>query len=421
MANINIEKKENNNKYHLYCPDNNALNIITTNDVNGRYREMNALETIQNIANQAIAPDAAYWQKLEIIVPTDLPFMKMANYNKFIIIMDRSSTVSRISIDYGKSWKTRTLDAFEIESGNPAKKLCCAPTYCGYKIQGYKSSLADDLYFDALVGFNGKVINDTNIESCDKLIQDVVKTPFGFAYLIDDSTSTTNRSRLELKRYTLNTASITNNRNDSWSIQNIGYINHGYVMSTVHFAYDERANRFLCAGLNPTTNKYSVSLIKSHVFTRETPISNIPIDTALDMSRAYQIQCSANALGRAWFLYTDNTYWYVSYLKSTETVRNMETLNTPHIEGDWQWMFGNNYRLYIVSTEGDIAYLDQVNGDWHIADQSVEMDGNGYKSFKSYCPLGLNFFEAVTDNENTYIIANVNGEHLLRTSVYNLK
>ena len=124
---------------------------------------------------------------------------------------------------------------------------------------------------------------------------------------------------------------------------------------------------------------------------------------------------SLNRLNTAFFLSSDKI-WYYDYENNLTWGKSL-----PNETSTWRYIFGNRYRLYLVSTEGDIAYCNDINDPWRIADQSITLDPSdtGISTLKELTNSSITSFEAVTDDENMYIFAIVNNSRLLYSPVYN--
>ena len=96
----------------------------------------------------------------------------------------------------------------------------------------------------------------------------------------------------------------------------------------------------------------------------------------------------------------------------------------------WEYLIGNDYRLYVVSTEGDIVYgnkiYDQNHIDFILVNQDRDENKEGKKSLKSYCRNHGVILDGqfCTDEDNINIVALLKFSDgtikLLRTCVDNV-
>lgn len=411
-TNIQIQQKDANGYTPLYI-ENDAANIGGMN-VNSRYNDTNALTTLQGIANKTIAPDGAYWYNMTSEIG-EFAEARLCCHGDFVALYLTDPNVSTThtfaySFNRGESWRTRTPS-----TTYDASAILCHPTSMGYRVEVIsdpsKVGLAEYINFSHnLFNYNPRYNFLTNEYLNYIGLQNVSAniTPYGFLFGMEK----TGTIDYEMLSYLYTEDQINNIASASW----LGDFESSEYALTIDSDYD---------------NHYTIYDNKNGgLITFYTKQNGSATNCKLVFSPMYKfgeedkiftqnvvgnfIGCG-NALNTAFFL-SNNQIYYYDYGNNI-----MLSIPLPNPTSTWKYIFGNRYRLYLVSTEGDIAYLNgDINSYWRIADQSTSLDPSApLLTLKELTNSSITSFEAVTDDENTYIYAVVNGNKILRSTVCN--
>lgn len=413
-TNIQIQQKDTNGYAPLYI-ENDAANIGGMN-VDSRYNNTNALTTLQGIANKTIAPDGAYWYDITSIIGEFVTAKPCCHGDFVALYFIRPGVMYHdfiYSYNRGNYW--------EIAAPTPpiiydASAILCHPTYMGYRVEVVsdpsKVGLAEYVnfshyLFNYMTGYNFLANEYLNYPGLQNVSANV--TPYGFLFGMEKSGTID----YDMLSYLYTEDQITNNvATATWT----GDFESSEYALTIDSNYDNHYTIYdnKNGGLitfytkqNGSTFDYKLVFSPMHKFGQE--------DKTYTFNNVIGnfVGCG-NALNTAFF-FSDILIYYYDY-------RNNITLSRPlpNATSTWKYMFGNKYRLYLVSTEGDIAYLNDISGSWHIADQSISLDSSaGLSTLKELTNSSITSFEAVTDDENNYIIAVVNDNMILRSTVCN--
>lgn len=415
-TNIQIQQKDANGYAPLYI-ENDAANIGGMN-VDSRYNDTNALTTLQGIANKTIAPDGAYWYDITSTIGefANAKLCCQGNFVALYLTDPNFPTSHKFTYSYnrGKSWQTATLP-----TPYDASDILCYPTYVGYRVEVIsdpsKVGLAEYVnfshnLFNSVMGYNHLADEYLNYIGLQKVGAYI--TPYGFLFSMEKS-GTIDYEILSYL-YTDNQITDVTTGDITPSIWTGDFESFEYAL-TIDSDYDNHYTIYdnKNGGLivfytkqNGSTTDYKLLFSLMYEFGDPRAI--------LTQNVVGNFVGCGNALNTAFFL-SNNQIYYYDYGNNT-----MLSMSLPNATSTWKYIFGNKYRLYLVSTEGDIAYLNDINGSWHIADQSVLLDSStGLSTLKELTNSSITSFEAVTDDENTYIYAVVNGNKILRSTVYN--
>lgn len=415
MSNINIQiqQKDTNGYAPLYI-ENDAVNIGGMN-VDIRYNSANALTTLQGIANRTIAPDGAYWIDITngVGLPNTLNGAKICCCGDFIAMYYTSSNLPDrhyfvYSNSRGNSWR-------RVQSSTPydASAILCHPTYMGYRVEVVSSptetGVANQINFshNLFNSHNGyRHLSDETLNIPGFKDIDMTVTPYGFLSGLINYDGTIRHYYTEMLSYLYNDDQINNIETANWDNCFTRCSDSGVSFDKCYQVYDNKAGGLvtLCRE-NPDDlgNHYNLRFYKTYQAYDEI----VRLGTFGDA----EFYTCANGLGTSFFL-TSNSLWNFDGNEFRE-------YELPNTTSTWKYMFGNKYRLYLVSEEGDIAYLNDIDGEWRIADQSILDSSAGLLTLKELTNSSITSFEAVTDDENMYIIAIVNNSKLLYSPVCN--
>lgn len=436
--NIDIKRKEDNNEYRSFYTDNIGTNIISTEKIDAKYRGKNIIDTLNNIANQTIAPDAAYWQYISPfeyhnVIGEILPIC-CNNFVAFVALVRTGGDVVReynvifYNTNAGRgrsnSWYHCDLH-YECSSLVSPTHVACRATYLGYDIianGGYnnlytsaKSDLARVIlpYYDNY-SFYAKAKGMLYPMGATKSVKNVQSLPHGFLIICHNASSNGYTCDITTSLYTRQQLNL----DDEPSWDNINVINEVRLRSDVSGTYIKDAV------YDETLRK----LIYRNIRGKLTAITlyNKPSSDAINIDLSGKaLSTKTTALHRVFCLY-NNYIYYFDYVDDHYHQCCVVQISLPdfNLDATWKYIFGNDYRLYLVSEEGDIAYLRDVHDDWHIANQSIN-NYDEYFSLKSIVSNStesnkITQFRAATDKENTYIVAVINNETVIRTDVNNL-
>lgn len=413
-TNIQIQQKDTNGYVPLYI-ENDAANIGGMN-VDSRYNNTNALTTLQGIANKTIAPDGAYWYDITSIIG-EFVTAKPCCHGDFVALY--FIYPERIYHDFIYSYNRGNY--WEIASPTPsitydASAILCHPTYMGYRVEVIsdpsKVGLAEYVNFshnliNYMTGYNFLANEYLNYPGLQNVSANV--TPYGFLFGMEKSGTID----YDMLSYLYTEDQITNNvTTATWTGDfespeyaltiDSNYDNHYTI-------YDNKNGGLITFYTKQNGSTFDYKLVFSPMYKFGQEDKTYTFNNVIGNF----VGCG-NALNTAFF-FSDILIYYYDY-------RNNITLSRPlpNATSTWKYMFGNKYRLYLVSTEGDIAYLNDISGSWHIADQSVSLDSSaGLSTLKELTNSSITSFEAVTDDENNYIIAVVNDNMILRSTVCN--
>ena len=415
-TNIQIQQKDTNGYAPLYI-ENDAANIGGMN-VDSRYNDTNALTTLQGIANRTIAPDGAYWYDITSTIG-EFANAKLCCYGNFVALYltdPNTPTAHKFTYSYsrGKVWRTATLPTLY-----DASDILCYPTYSGYRVEVVsdpsKVGLAEHVnfshnLFNDVMGYNHLTDEYLNYIGLQKVSAHI--TPYGFLFGMEKS-GTIDYEMLSYL-YTDNQITDVTTGDITPSIWTGDFESSEYAL-TIDSDYDNHYTIYdnkngglitLYTKQNGSVIDFKLVFSPMYEFGKE--------DKSFISSELGNFVGCGNALNTAFFLFNNQIYC-CDYRNNI-----IWQIPLPNATSTWKYIFGNRYRLYLVSTEGDIAYLNDINDDWHIADQSISLDpSTGLSTLKELTNSSITSFEAVTDDENTYIYAVVNGNKILRSTVYN--
>lgn len=419
-TNIQIQQKITNGYAPLYI-ENDAANIGGMN-VGSRYNDTNALTTLQGIANKTIAPDGAYWTDMTntVISSSFLGSAKICCHGNFIVLYyaDASSSTSHLfkySYNRGESWRTATLP-----TPYDASNILCYPTYGGYRVEVVsdpsKVGLAEYVNFSHNLfnsGIGYKHLADEYLNYIGLQKVNAYITSYGFLFEMEKSSTIDYEMLSYLYTYNQNEDIFTGYITPSIWVGDFESYEHALTIDSNydnHYAiYDNKNGGLITFYIKQNGSTFDYKLVFSPMYKFGQEDKTYTFDNVIGNF----VGCG-NALNTAFF-FSDILIYYYDY-------RNNIILSKPlpNETSTWQYIFGNKYRLYLVSTEGDVAYLNDINDSWHIADQSVLLDSStGLSTLKELTNSSITSFEAVTDDENTYIYAVVNGNKILRSTVCN--
>lgn len=120
------------------------------------------------------------------------------------------------------------------------------------------------------------------------------------------------------------------------------------------------------------------------------------------------------AFNKAFYLVDDKICYFSS---PTANVIVFTTVDTPNLVGDdlWEYIVGNESFLFIISTNGKIAYWD--GADWNFTIMLSNNENIDGKLLSDYMPINSAQFVATTNG----LIGIINDEFLVRTPVVPLR
>lgn len=412
-TNIQIHEKDTNGYAPLYI-ENDAVNIGGMN-VDIRYNSANALTTLQGIANKTIAPDGTYWKDITYWMGA---FSKAkpcccGDFVALYLTDADTPTIHRFKYNYTGVSDNMWITADEINTQYDAKIVLCHYTYMGYRVEVVSSptetGVANQINFSHNLfdtqarhrHLSDETLNITGFKDVDMTV-----TPYGFLSGLIWYDGTVRRYYTNMLSYLYNDDQINNIETADWDNCFTRCSDSGVSFDKCYQVYDNKAGGLvtLCRE-NPgdSGNHYNLRFYKTY----EAYDEIVELGTFGDA----EFYTCANGLGTSFFL-TSNSLWNFDGNEFRE-------YELPNTTSTWKYMFGNKYRLYLVSTEGDIAYLN-TQYSWHIAQQNINLDSStGLITLKEATGSSINSFEAVTDDENTYIVAVVNGNKVLHSTVFN--
>lgn len=401
------------NGYMPYNTVNDTKNIIGYESLGYD----NVLERIQDIANKYIAPDAAYWQDItdhlynalsDPMETKSFSNFKMANYGNFIVFIgsykiqndDYYNWCCLYSYDGGLNWNYQLI--MKMSSRQSVNKIVCKPIYLGYRVEAI---INNSLILSLLCNYDNISQSPVwELVPLRRTAENVISnTPYGFLASVENS------SNYEECLYYISNYLSTRNKILANSYDTT-YTTFGTISKTSNSSYldiyDEMLAKFIfySSWTENSTTKKGFRLFDFKNFSNNTPTN---IESINNYSKC------ANALNRAFFLSDDGVYYINNNFIETK-------IDFPIDDPDiiWNYIFGNTYRLYLISEDGDIAYLNNVDEEWHVANQTINMSSNtGYSVLNVNAPF--NNFEVITDEENTYIMAIINNS-VFYTPVNNL-
>lgn len=462
MADIKINRKEARG-YVPYFTENYANNIVNINLYNSRYDSTTALKTIQYIANTTIAPDGAYWQD----ITDNLEFESGGSYYSLshdinlcccddVVFMiggtSSSSIKTHIMYNYNCGKSVWTHQDFIYIPPNYMRKIVYYPTVVGYRlIITLTNGNGFDMHHLVIPYRKNRIQYDLQMEKYYGYPQCITETPYGFLTNRYDNLIL-GALKFYIGNYLYTSEQIDEIYTQSAAHPSMGsYFKHvpsdNYIQIPliidgrygIDMGYDEKFGVAIMAYMQGSISCYVMPNLNkidsdtSFLITYPTSVSGPD----------YMLRC-VSALHRNFICYgswTDKFKYYgLLYVdKTTDGAFKLSELSLPDQEHDWVCFFGNYYRLYAISSYGEVAYLNDINGDWHIANQDIEMDINTessdnlrWQTLKSLIPSGYKIdtlSKFATDNNNTYIVGYVrliSGENLstykiIRTDVCNIQ
>lgn len=472
MADIKINRKEAQG-YVPYFTENYANNIVNIN-ADGRYDSTTVLQTIQHIANVTIAPDGAYWQD----ITDNLEFESAGYYYSLshninlcccddVVFMiggtSSDSLLTYIMYNYNCGKSVWTYQNFVYIPPYYMRKIVYYPTVVGYRlIIAEKVNNNFDVRHLAIPYIKNRIKYDLATERCGNFgyPRCITATPYGFLTSWYDYDGETNIPFLKFYignyLYTseqiddiyTQSASYPSMRNYFQCVSTENYIQKPSVTDSIEIdmGYDEKFGVAIMAYIQ--TDNIGCRVIPRFDEINNDTSSLINYSPGMTAQDNY-ILCCVSALHRNFICYGSyiNDHGYhgycgLLYLDKTDGVFHLSELSLPDQEHNWVCFFGNYYRLYAISSDGEVAYLNDINGDWHIANQDIEMDINTessdnlrWQTLKSLIPSGYIIdtikSKFATDNNNTYIVgyislisgasANPNTYKIIRTDVCNIQ
>lgn len=437
MFNIDIKRKET-DSYQSFYVDNDAFNIVVDDDIiNSRYRVTTALNTLQNIANRTIAPDAAYWQDITNRLGFWFTHPEVEDIkccDDFIVIsgyITSGQKALKYSRDCGKSWNTIDDGGLDLQSASHS--IFCLPTYLGYRI-GYLQNTSNTRPYEnnselinCVITYDGDefALNKMHLFNTEDDAVSTIETPFGILLRFTNNSSSGYQHVYKKIEPFYNYEQLTKSESANWGANTTFNLVINSASSDYYDIYDETLNRLIMYSQWDDSNDVwtgfqLLQLTNSGTVNFGETITNV--DGTL-------LVCN-NALRHSFFGFgeTDSdVISHIKYIKATFDSSSvwsnyeLEDVPLPNNTSNWIYMFGNDYRLYMISDTGDIAYLNSVDGEWRIANQSVQSgEDTYYETFKQCVEERVGKVKAVTDKENTYIIAIVDRQ-ILRTEVGNLQ
>lgn len=419
MSNILIQRKHNG--LEDIFVENYASNVIDIN-IDPRYKLDTALDTLQNIANLTIAPDGAYWKPVDIrSIRSTYDDVKICHVDNFICCIRFNLTTYRnrigyfidLSFDGGKTWTSEPSQLTRLgeiikEGSLSITDMSCASTYLGYEIMVSYSYIAEADYeesfyyqrngFIRIVYLHDKTLyNISNYEfprDINKYLTYTKSTPRGFLLSRPQQNYSTPSIKFNICDYLYTNEQIDNPSVASWgNFYSIGDKTLNYAIGSFDGCYYDEMNGLLMLvvgdNFDPTeTWRVYYSNSFSGYFNE--------IDT-IERSDEQSYTSSVTALHRAFYIINNRIVKYISNNNGVKQVASATSLPTGY---SWKYFCGNYYRLYAISENGDIAYLNDVNGEWRIANQNMSHSGLGKLNW--FAPISNAIF--VTDAENTYIV-----------------
>lgn len=125
------------------------------------------------------------------------------------------------------------------------------------------------------------------------------------------------------------------------------------------------------------------------------------------------------AFNRAFMFADDNSLYYYCYDNTNNFSLNKIELPDGHI---WKYVFGNDYKLYIVDDNGIIAYIQSVDDEWHYSNQSKPSAIIQWQTLNSFDIQNAQFCANKKNDAIMAIFININNRaSIVRTYCGNYK
>lgn len=422
MSNILIQRKHNG--LEDIFVENYASNVIDIN-IDSRYKLDTALDTLQNIANLTIAPDGAYWKWVSTFIVLRInanKVMKICQANNFICCMVfefRTTEYDQylsyeivLSFDGGKTWKVGSspnirLDEKGKEGSLTITDMSCASTYLGYEVMISYSYIAeadyDEVFYYRRNGFARMIYSyDKTFYNLSQyeFPRDISKyliytksTPCGFLLSRPQLRYNNPSIKFDICNYLYTNEQIDNPSVASWgNSYSISDKNLNYTIGSFDGCYYDEINGLLMLVVGDNFDPPETWRV--YYFNSFSGYFNV-IDT-IKKSDGQKYTSSVTALHRVFYIINNRIVKYISNNNGVKQAASATSLPTGY---SWKYFCGNHYRLYAISENGDIAYLNDVNGEWRIANQNMWQ--SGLSRLNWFAPISDAKF--VTDAENTYI------------------
>ena len=412
MSSENIEiVRQNSNGYDTFYPVTNAQNVIDNNST--------ILENVQAMANGYISLDAVYWEDIaasKVFKQTELSKTKIyASEHPYIcncesfyclfLIEDGASSSSPAlikmyySFDVGETW---TKYNFYLPSGTAsntfyilgAEAMLTSTGYdvvfigsCGltssYPVYTYRIRFPDHKGNSPLVNlFNDtKPYYSTNTR--------LYKTYRGI-YMVDGY----NQLKYCPAAYNANSNNVLYD-NFSWVVV-LKNLDKGadYIIYPEELADDADVEAILFEGMLDGYVDYILfdSVVRSKPlymlcdktidtiyfylengnFLFYAPY-NLSQSTLIENDLTLNVTNVVCAFNKA-FMVSSDGYLYYYYRNDNEddnyqTNFSLDKITLPSGH-TWKYVFGNDYKLYIIDSNGVLAYIQSIDDEWHYANQS---------------------------------------------------
>lgn len=468
MSNYNIRiNKKNENDYQDYDVVSTAENVTYYNDAN----TPNLLNIIQTYANSAIAPQAVYWEEL---TNNSYPYGEgYANLNYYfseggynlanaqicndgqcyVIACPRDIDNNHdmgffISGDGGYRWNYFShVNNNASTQINVINNMQLALTAAGYKlvITGIDNSNNSihiyACFFSTVfnitplqITFNlesVKLYDNSNIVNIDNNTK-IYKSFLGFEVFKINQIEGTQKylavSARDDYRFSSDfiTFGFSNNKSyvDTSSFElceSVELLNSSEIL---YYIYDEMINKkvlYNTFDIALSTYDSTTSLVQSAEYADD-------YNELLDVTKAFK---------RAISLHKTSTNNFISFFIPKKNSFNQYcyiTKELPVLEGEnnyWRYIVGNDYRLYIISTQGDVIYTNRIELDYSglgtadmnfvTAIQDEDDIPNNFHCLKSYAGFTNAQFCCGEDNDDIVGIINDDNHYkIIHTHVGNI-
>ena len=411
MAKVQIKGK-NAESYIVYDVNEDANNITNINIDNTDYVESTALKTLQKIANTTISSNGAYWKDITYKIISDADLFGN-EYNVFADCLDvkiccnksfificvvleyayKSYIVYYYSVDSGNSWHGYKIENETSFSSPSIHDIACYNTYLGYRIEIAleKTSSAQNVY-TVIISHNNDIYNyvKDNLNNIDG----VVCIPYGFLIMTLQDLSSYSLTNFYMYPYT-----YTNNQASNFTDwdANFSSFSSDYRDIYTDACYDKILNKLIIRAKDGKR----LFLVNTNDMSTDSTINVVDVSSSESITKLF------TAFNRVFCVISDSSASKLAYI-SNDVSHTVNIIDLPVVNSGWDFAFGNNYRLYIVNQDGEIIYLNSINGEWNVVDQSIQMNSDStYKTLNFYKYFSVQNSEFISDEEATYMIGKV--------------
>ena len=410
MARIQIQGK-NAEGYIPYTVKEDANNIINININNSDYVESTALRTLQKIANVTISSDGAYWKDITRKIISDADLFgneynvfnncldaKICCYKDFIFICvllnynSKGYIVYYYSKDNGNSWNGYRIEKTSSYVAPLIHDMTCINTYLGYRIEiALEQTSSTRNVCTVIISHNNNVYNyiKDNLNNVDG----VVCIPYGFLIMTSQDMSSYFLTNFYIYPYI-----YTNNQSTNFTNWDANFSSFSLDCRDIYndACYDKTLNKLIAR----TKDGKKVSLIN---------VNDMSVDSTVDVIDSLSsdnIISLFTAFNRVFCMISDGSSTKVAYISNNGSYV-VNIIDLPVANSNWKFVFGNNYRLYAINQDGDIVYLNNIDGDWNVVDQSIQMSSESFYKILSFYKEFSTKTDFVSDEEGTYIIGKI--------------